>query len=33
LYEGPAGGIPDPAEVFDELMRSQARVDAAEKKS
>jgi F-type H+-transporting ATPase subunit epsilon len=33
LYEGPPGGIPDPAEVFDELMRSQARVDAAEKKS
>ena len=33
LYEGGPGGIPDPAEVFDELMRSQARVDAAEKKS
>ena len=33
LYESGPGGIPDPAEVFDELMRSQARVDAAEKKS
>jgi F-type H+-transporting ATPase subunit epsilon len=32
LYESGPGGIPDPAEVFDELMRSQARVDAAEKK-
>jgi len=30
--EQPPGAIPDPAEVLDELLRSQARVDAAQKK-
>ena len=31
LYDAPQG-MPDAAEIFDELMRSQARVDAAEKR-